>query len=110
MHVNASGPGSCNDIYVMNGSQIRYLGERGQFGGFYLLGDSGYVLTDYLLTPVKVEMTMQDIRYNRWHKRTRSKVERDIGHLKQRHRSVHHCHVLLHINIAHFQNNEIVGI
>lgn len=42
-HVNAANPGTCNDIYVMNGSQIKHLGDRGDFKGFYLLGDSGYV-------------------------------------------------------------------
>ena len=41
MHVNAASPGSCNDVYVMNGSQIQFLGERNDFKGYYLLGDSG---------------------------------------------------------------------
>ena len=41
MHVNAANPGSCNDTYCMNGSQVKFLGERGDFAGFFLLGDSG---------------------------------------------------------------------
>lgn len=51
MHVNASNPGSCNDIYVMNGSQIKFLGDRADFKGYFLLGDSGYVLWTTSFTP-----------------------------------------------------------
>ena len=40
-HVNAANPGSQNDIYIMNGSEIKYLGEWNDFKGFILLGDSG---------------------------------------------------------------------
>ena len=43
LHVNAASPGSSNDIYVMNGSEIKHLGERNDFQGYYMLGDSGYV-------------------------------------------------------------------
>ena len=43
-----------------------------------------YVLTDYVLTPVKVEMTQADANYNKWHRKTRSLIERIIGQIKQR--------------------------
>ena len=43
-----------------------------------------YVLTDYLLTPLRVERDQADHNYNKWHRKTRSKVERLIGQIKQR--------------------------
>ena len=49
-----------------------------------------YVLTDYLLTPTKVEYTEDDVAFNKWHRKTRSLVERVIGNIKQRWRYVIH--------------------
>ena len=50
----------------------------------YFFNPCRYVLSDYLLTPVKYESTDAEIQFNKWHKRTRSAVERSIGVLKQR--------------------------
>ena len=36
-------PGSQNDAYILRESAIGRLGENGSIGGFWLLGDSGYV-------------------------------------------------------------------
>ncbi len=49
--VNASKPGSSNDAHVFNESAISRRFKRGEFGQYYMIGDSGYACTPYLLTP-----------------------------------------------------------
>ncbi|RXN16488.1 Retrovirus-related Pol poly from transposon [Labeo rohita] len=48
------------------------------------LGDKGYPLTEYLVTPLANPATEQERRFNTAHIRTRSTVERCIGLLKGR--------------------------
>ncbi|KAL2086050.1 hypothetical protein ACEWY4_017109 [Coilia grayii] len=49
-----------------------------------VMGDSGYALRTWLLTPLANPQTVREQRYNDMHARTRSVVERAIGQLKGR--------------------------
>lgn len=53
---------------------------------FYSTGDSGYPLQPWLMTPVMNPRTDAEKHYNKMHAKTRSKVERCIGVLKNRFR------------------------
>uniref|UniRef100_A0A8C9ZE55 Putative nuclease HARBI1 n=1 Tax=Sander lucioperca TaxID=283035 RepID=A0A8C9ZE55_SANLU len=48
------------------------------------LGDKGYPLTEYLITPLANPQTEQERRFNSMHTRTRTTVERCVGLLKGR--------------------------
>ena len=52
----------------------------------WVLGDSGYMLEPWCLTPLPDPQTVPEQRYNSAHSRTRSIVERTIGLLKSRFR------------------------
>lgn len=49
-----------------------------------LLGDRGYALAPWLMTPLTNPQIYQEISYNQRHVRTRSTIERTIGILKGR--------------------------
>lgn len=53
---------------------------------FFLLGDSGYALRPWLLTPLGDPFEEPEKRYNRAHKSTRTIIEHVNGILKQRFR------------------------
>jgi len=48
---NVSKPGSCHDSNIFKGSELCRKLVAGEFGSSFLLGDSGYACTTYLLTP-----------------------------------------------------------
>ena len=58
--------------------------ERGVFGRFFLIGDSGYANKNYLLTPIANPVTEKEKKYNKQHKCVRNQVERCIGIWKKR--------------------------
>lgn len=87
--VVARWPGSTHDSFVWANSAVCQLAMDGEFGGGWLLGDSGYPLRPYLLTPVGNPQTISEMRYNSAHIRTRSLVERSIGIWKMRFRCIH---------------------
>ncbi|XP_051975359.1 putative nuclease HARBI1 [Xyrauchen texanus] len=80
----AKWPGSTHDSFAWANSAICQMAEEGGFGDSWLLGDSGYPLRPYLLTPVQHPATIAEERFNQAHGRTRSIVERTIGLWKQR--------------------------
>ena len=43
LHVDSTFPGSASDAYIFNQSEVRDFGDRGLFGKYFLLADSGYV-------------------------------------------------------------------
>ena len=47
-----------------------------------VLGDQGYAMADYLVTPLQEPATVQERRFNAAHKKTRKKVGCCIGLLK----------------------------
>lgn len=55
----------------------------------YFIGDSGYPLKKYLLTPIPTRnFTEGELSYNRAHKKTRVVIERAFGELKARWRCI----------------------
>ncbi|KAJ8954814.1 hypothetical protein NQ317_009290 [Molorchus minor] len=77
-------PGSAHDMTIFNNSYIRARFEAGEFPDSSLLGDSGYTLRPYLLTPLLNPVRPEENRYNEAHIRTRNTVERTFGIWKRR--------------------------
>lgn len=88
--VDASKPGSCHDSFVWKLSDIRAdYAHKYQNGtrNLWLLGDSGYGLAPYLITPYKSpEYGSMQHKFNQRHSSARNVVERTIGVLKSRFR------------------------
>nr|CAI5852796.1 unnamed protein product [Callosobruchus analis] len=72
-----------HDSNIFNRSSIKSRLERRLLPG-YVLGDSGYPLLPYLLTPYRVPRTPAQMRYNEAHTKTRNTVERLFGSLKRK--------------------------
>ena len=89
-NIVAKWPGSSHDSFVFQNSELSMKFETGQIEGGYLLGDSGYGLKPYLLTPFLNPESPPQERYNTAHTKTRNIVERCIGLLKSRYRCLHH--------------------
>ncbi|XP_031354452.1 putative nuclease HARBI1 [Photinus pyralis] len=77
-------PGSAHDSTIFNSSRIRARMENGEFPNSILLGDSGYPLRDYFLTPLANPRNRAEQVYNDAHIRTRNIVERLFGNCKRR--------------------------
>lgn len=77
-------PGSVHDSTIFNNSRIRALFEAGTFGDGILLGDSGYPLRSYLITPLLNPRSRAEQLYNESHIRTRNIIERTFGIWKRR--------------------------
>lgn len=69
---------------IFTNSHIRAQFEMGTVNEGILLGDSGYPLRKYLLTPYLHPETQAENNYNTAHIRTRNCVERMIGVWKRR--------------------------
>ena len=86
----AKWPGSVHDALVLRESPIfaAFEGNPKPLNGF-ILGDSGYMLRDWLLTPLLNTRNVKDEAYNTALCRTRCTVERCIGILKRRWHCLH---------------------
>ncbi|KAF5308421.1 hypothetical protein FQR65_LT18156 [Abscondita terminalis] len=82
--VVARWPGSSHDQTIFNHSRIRARFENIEFPNSLLLGDSGYALKNYLLTPLPDPQTRAEQLYNEAHIRTRNSIERLFGVWKRR--------------------------
>ncbi|XP_064120441.1 putative nuclease HARBI1 [Macrobrachium nipponense] len=82
-------PGSTHDAYIWNNCPLRGCFQIGVYGDMHLLGDSGYPLEPFLLTPYPHPTTWGQERYNRSHKKTRTIMEQTFGVLKSRFRCLH---------------------
>ncbi|XP_062590955.1 putative nuclease HARBI1 [Saccostrea cucullata] len=80
-------PGAVHDSFVFKNSNLNNILSQGCSG--WLLGDSGYPLKSYLMTPVNNPKNQQEENYNSSHCRTRVVVERVFGVLKPRFRCLH---------------------
>lgn len=78
--------GSAHDSRIFNESRVKERLEGGEFGRFILLGDGGYAVKKYLLTPLRNPETRQQQAYNTSHKKTRNVAERCFGCWKGRFR------------------------
>nr|XP_049704203.1 putative nuclease HARBI1 isoform X2 [Helicoverpa armigera] len=86
INVNANFPGRVHDQFIFNSSviktELRRLHEC-RIGQYYLLGDSGYALEPWLMTPIlNAGHGTPEERYTKWHCRTRNVIERTNGYLK----------------------------
>ena len=88
--VNAQWPGGHHDSFILNESTIHDSFERGDYGEGWLLGDSGYGLKRWLMTPIATPVTNQQRKYNLSHRKTRCPIERSFGALKSRWRIIDH--------------------
>lgn len=77
-------PGSNHDSTIFNYSKIRGQFERGEMSDSILLGDSGYALKKYLMTPFLNPNGEGQNIYNETQIRTRNVVERSYGVWKKR--------------------------
>lgn len=77
-------PGSTHDSTIFNNSRIKARMENREFENSILVGDSGYGIKNYLLTPLRNPVTRAEQLYNESQIRTRNCVERVFGVLKRR--------------------------
>ncbi|XP_030842642.1 putative nuclease HARBI1 [Strongylocentrotus purpuratus] len=112
LNVLARFPGSSHDSYIWANSGICRRFEDVPVQG-HLLGDSGYPLRPFLLTPLLNPTTRPEERYNQSHKRGRSVIERSFGVLKSRFRCIdvsggglqfspeRVCHIFVAVAVLH---------
>ncbi|XP_072163239.1 putative nuclease HARBI1 [Diadema setosum] len=84
-NVVARWPGSTHDCRILKRSAIGQRFERRELSGI-LVGDSGYKLEPWLLTPVRVPQNEADQAYNRAHCKTRVLIEQVNGQVKSKFR------------------------
>lgn len=77
-------PGSTHDSFIFNKSQLKQRFERGEFENSVLLGDGGYKIQTYLMTPFRKPATEDQERYNQAQILIRNTVERKYGVWKNR--------------------------
>ena len=85
----ASWPGSVHDSRIFKNSQIYEEFRQGRAG--LLLGDNGYGIAPFLLTPFINPGTDEEIQYNASHKTGRCVIERCNGQLKRRFHCIGSC-------------------
>lgn len=76
--------GSTHDVTIFNNSRICARFELGEFDNSLLLGDSGYIIKPFLLTPVLNQVTRAEQLLNESQIRPRNTVERCFGVWKRR--------------------------
>ena len=86
--VVARWPGSCHDSRIFRESRLCAQFEEGRLQGV-LVGDAGYPLLPFLMTPVNNCRTDAERRYNWAHIQTRNCIERAFGVLKRRFACLH---------------------
>ncbi|XP_036320324.1 putative nuclease HARBI1 [Rhagoletis pomonella] len=91
-YVDATHPGACHDSLIWNTSQLRVSMEEDYLRGrrnVWLLGDAGYPLEPWLLTPHRsAGEGSTESKFNEVHARARNVVERTNGVFKNRWRCV----------------------
>lgn len=101
MSINARYPGATHDAAIWQMSNIQqHLRQKyfqGELDG-WLIGDSGYPLQPWLLTPiVDAPENSPELRYTNCHCRTRNVIERLNGVLKSRFRCLSKHRVLYYL-------------
>ena len=75
--------GSVHDSRIFNECCLKVQMEAGHHQG-YLLGDPGYALSHYLMTPIQSPRSDAERKYNNSQRRTRNIIERLFGVWKRR--------------------------
>lgn len=83
-NIVARWPGSAHDSNIFRNSNVSGFFERGVFGDSVLIGDSGYPIKPYLITPLQQVRTNSENLFNESLIRTRNVVERQYGVWKRR--------------------------
>ncbi|XP_022917825.2 putative nuclease HARBI1 [Onthophagus taurus] len=83
-NIVARWPGSCHDQTIFNNSSLKEAFQNGMYGRYMLVGDSGYKIKPYLMTPLQQVQTPAENLYNESSIRTRNVVERQYGVWKRR--------------------------
>jgi len=115
----AKWPGSVHDARILRESPLfaAFESNRKPLSGF-ILGDSGYMLRNWLLTPVLHVRSRKDETYNTAHCGTRCTIERCIGVLKRRWHCLHTelriaphkaCEVICACVVLHNRATEFYG-
>lgn len=81
--VDASWPGSTHDSRIWRRSEIKRV-IMNHNGAASLLGDSGYAIAPWLVTPFLPPTNRNEIAFNTQHKKERVVIERVFGQLKKR--------------------------
>ncbi|ERL87295.1 hypothetical protein D910_04690 [Dendroctonus ponderosae] len=76
MNVVARWPGSTHDATIFNNSKVKHEFENNLFPDSVSLGDGGYNIRPYLLTPLQQPANRAEQLYNESHIRTRNIIER----------------------------------
>ena len=82
LEVVVAWPGSVHDSRIFKNSSLFHRLARGQINGI-LLGDNGYAISPFLLTPYLQPTNDVQVNYNARHKTTRNVIERTFGQLKK---------------------------
>ena len=82
-------PGSVHDSRIWKLSQVGTYVENNFLAGEHILGDSGYMLKSYLLTPYRQPASNAQENYNYSHKKTRVLIEQTFGRWKRRIHCLH---------------------
>lgn len=77
-------PGATHDSHIFNCSAIKSRLERQEFGNSLIVGDSGYGVKKYLITPLSNPTTAAENLFQESLVRTRNPVERCYGVWKRR--------------------------
>lgn len=77
-------PGSTHDQTIFNNSLLKARFENNEFGNSIMVGDSGYALRKYLITPMLNPTVNVEQVFNESQIRTRNPIERLFGVLKRR--------------------------
>lgn len=88
--VNASWPGSVHDSRIFKNSEICAVMQKPVHSQSILLGDSGYGITPFLLTPYLQCENAMALNYNKLHCKARVIIEQTFGQLKRRFPILHY--------------------
>ncbi|XP_065074841.1 putative nuclease HARBI1 [Ochlerotatus camptorhynchus] len=84
-YVDANSPGANHDSFIWNNNPLDFeLSQQYQNGerNTWLLGDAGYPLKPYLITPFRSSGDARQTKFNEIHSKTRMLIERTIGVMK----------------------------
>ena len=109
-------PGSTHDSRIFENSNIFTRFDNGQISGL-LLGDSGYPLKTFCITPYANPEKIVQRRFNKRHSQTRMSIEKAFGVLKRRFPALKHglrfrdpqnnCYLILSAMVLHNICNDL---